>query len=666
MKKFTVYVLTLFMLISFVSCSGEAPLPKETEPVTVSQDSSVQTEAETTESAEVTETLTETTTEVTASITEESTDTEDTAMIITEETTNALLSSDTETTTTTATEATTTESVTTAASETTAAATTQTAVQTTVTEEPKQEKNLFVHVEGSKIVDGSGKPYQIKGMAFGNNVWGNPSTPVSGHHTEDSYRMLSEMGFNSIRFYINYGIFESDSAPYKYKQSGFDYLDKNIEWAKKYNIKLIINMHYPQGGYQSQGNGMELWTNPENQRRLTKLWGEIARRYADETAIIGFGLVNEPYLAALSTDEATVNQWKKLAQGITDEIRKYDDNHIVFVEKMLAAKDVSTGQSQWYDLTGEDNLFLINDDNAVYEFHNYSPHSFTHQNAAWAGTDGQTCSYPNGVYASTENEKWQTFLPKDIYADVDTGGWQHFSSGPQTVPSGARLAVPTFSAAKLGSGGAAYVDNIVIKEYNSAGAFVRTVLSTDYSNSSSAYYWSADGTGSGGHTYSTGYNGGYGCVSIAGSMSDAVTSLANKSLTSAGNYYTIEGYIKLEKASSAAKVQLRMEFYTASDINYADKAWLEQDILKSLEFGIKHNVPMYLGEFGCIKACFDEDRGGDRWVSDMLDICNKYDLSYNYHTFHESGFGLYLNDSDKLPDKLNKPLYDIFKKKLAE
>lgn len=48
-------------------------------------------------------------------------------------------------------------------------------------------------------------------------------------------------------------------------------------------------MHYPQGGYQSQGNGMALWTDPENQRRLVKLWGEIARRYADEPAIQGYG-----------------------------------------------------------------------------------------------------------------------------------------------------------------------------------------------------------------------------------------------------------------------------------------------------------------------------------------------------------------------------------------
>ena len=108
----------------------------------------------------------------------------------------------------------------------------------------------FVHAEGSRIIGTDGKELHIQGMALGNSVWGNPSLPDTSHHNEKTYKELSKMGFNSVRFYINYGLFEDDKKPYKYKKSGFEWLDKNIKLAKKYGMGIIINMHCPQGGYQ--------------------------------------------------------------------------------------------------------------------------------------------------------------------------------------------------------------------------------------------------------------------------------------------------------------------------------------------------------------------------------------------------------------------------------
>ena len=78
-------------------------------------------------------------------------------------------------------------------------------------------------------------------MAFGNNVWSNPSYPPENlHHTEESYKELADMGFNSVRFYINYGLFESDSNPYTYNEKGFEWLDKNISQAKKIRYKTAV------------------------------------------------------------------------------------------------------------------------------------------------------------------------------------------------------------------------------------------------------------------------------------------------------------------------------------------------------------------------------------------------------------------------------------------
>ena len=157
----------------------------------------------------------------------------------------------------------------------------------------------FYRVNGTSIVDSGNMPILLKGIAMGNMVWSS-SYPPANDHNEDSFRELSELGFNSVRFYLNYCFFEDAQAPYTYKETGFDWLDQNIAWAKKYGIRLILNMHIPQGGFQSQGKGLALWQNPENQKRLIALWTEIAGRYADEDAIIGYSLINEPAVPLLN------------------------------------------------------------------------------------------------------------------------------------------------------------------------------------------------------------------------------------------------------------------------------------------------------------------------------------------------------------------------------
>jgi endoglucanase len=117
---------------------------------------------------------------------------------------------------------------------------------------PKQ----FIRRQGNQLLVGQdNQPVQLRGVCFGNNVWGNPQTPPVTHHNETDYQRVHDMHMNVIRFYLNYGLFESDDAPYVYKQSGWDWLDQNVQWAKNHGIYLILNMHYPQGGYQSNGDG---------------------------------------------------------------------------------------------------------------------------------------------------------------------------------------------------------------------------------------------------------------------------------------------------------------------------------------------------------------------------------------------------------------------------
>ena len=124
----------------------------------------------------------------------------------------------------------------------------------------------FVFVDGNGLaVDGD--PIFLKGVSFGNEVWANAALPDD--HGEEDFARLRAMGANSTRFLLNYRTFEDDSAPGVYKQAGWQWLDQNVAWANAHGIDLILNMHVPQGGFQSNGEGGALWTNPANQDRLT-------------------------------------------------------------------------------------------------------------------------------------------------------------------------------------------------------------------------------------------------------------------------------------------------------------------------------------------------------------------------------------------------------------
>ena len=197
------------------------------------------------------------------------------------------------------------------------------------------------------------------------------------------------MGFNAIRFYLNYQTFENDEPPFMYKAKGWAWLDQNVEWAKKYGVYLVLNLHISHGGFQALGDGDGLWGNSEYQDRLVNFWKKLASRYKDEPQIAGFSLMNKPV-------PATMEPWQNLAERLVKEIRTIDQNHILFLEQSYYLKDQNKENT---DL----NFPVVDDENVVYEFQMYAPYTYTHQMLEWAGL-GDEGSYPNPEISHYLNE----------------------------------------------------------------------------------------------------------------------------------------------------------------------------------------------------------------------------------------------------------------------
>ena len=113
-------------------------------------------------------------------------------------------------------------------------------------------------------------------------------------------------------------------------------------------------------------------------------------------------------------------------------------------------------------------------------------------------------------------------------------------------------------------------------------------------------------------------------------------------------------YIRLDLLSSRVPVTVR------------DKDFLRQELDGYVAWGNAQGVPLYVGEWGTIRASYENDRGGLRWSNDMLDLILERNLSFAYHDYHEQHMGIFYGDGS-LPDPkhANTPLVELFRSKLV-
>lgn len=510
-----------------------------------------------------------------------------------------------------------------------------------------------VRVEGDKIIGPDGKPLELRGMSFGNRVWLDDRLPKV-HHDERDYARLAALGMNAVRFYVNYRTLESDDAPGKWLADGFQWLDDNVAWAKKHGVYLILNQHVPPGGFQSLGEGKALWRDPTKQARFIAIWRAIAERYAKEPAIAGYDLLNEPVV------EKGLTEWRDLAERTIAAIREVDTNHAIFVERVNAVN------GDWAE-NDERNFVRVSDPNVVYEFHFYKPFHFSHQSAPWVELAAEKQRYPDDKVAEVE---WfltdfgsATFnSPKLPPGDSD---WKLYEGQPfQVTDETLVVGKPALSCANA-SAGKAYFDDIAVERLDAQGKPVETLYRVNLDTARGWYFWQKSGNGK--HALEKTGHGDASSLSITGTSDDA--NLGADFLRfrpKRGETYRLNGWMKGEKLPPSANCKLRLDFMRArAPVHGRTKAFLEQELDAYAAWGKKYGVPLFLGEFGVIRQAFEDGRGGERWVADMLDLLLARKMSFTYHDYHEEHFGLYLGEGSLPADKqLNRPLYDVLKKKL--
>jgi endoglucanase len=495
----------------------------------------------------------------------------------------------------------------------------------------------ILRVRGADIVDGGGHVVMLHGVALGNQVWSNVRLPRKDH-AEIDYQRIAAMGMNVVRFYMNHLTFESDAAPGTMLADGWQWLDDNIAWAKKNHVYLVLNMHVPPGGFQSLGNGKALWDSPERQER----------------PVAGYDLLNEPVVTRAP------EQWHELAARIAAAIRAVDPEHMLFVERLNAIAN------RWEE-DQDRNFFTIPDPNTVYEFHFYKPFTFTHQSAPWVPFTPENVRYPDETRAEIEwflldRQAGTEASPKLPPGDTP---WTFYPGAPFRIDDPKIVVGKPVLVAKANSG-RVYFDDLVLEELAADGSVKREIWRQNLTNTRGWFFWSADGKGGAvpGHE-------GHGddkSIVVAGTRGDAnLGSDVLRFRAERGATYRLSGWMRGVAIPPTATCQIRLDFFSArAPVQRSDKKFVAQELDAYVAWGKRHKVPLFLGEWGAIRFAFDDDRGGLRWVADMLDLMRARHLHFSYHSYHESMFGIYRGDGT-LPDpaNANTPLIDLFTKQLA-
>ena len=148
---------------------------------------------------------------------------------------------------------------------------------------------------------------------------------------ESVYQDIDDMGMNVLRLVFRQSYFYSDDSFSAYNPKIWEWIDKSIGLAKKYDKVLIIHLGRIHGAQFVPRIDVpydySIWHDQKKQELFINLWKEIAKRYHKEEIIAGYSLFLEPVC------ENTTQEWTVLANKTIDNIRKVDTNHLIFIER---------------------------------------------------------------------------------------------------------------------------------------------------------------------------------------------------------------------------------------------------------------------------------------------------------------------------------------------
>lgn len=231
--------------------------------------------------------------------------------------------------------------------------------------------------------------------------------------TEADFKLISDTGLNTIRlpmYYRNFMQGPDDSLTMR--EDAFEKLDYFLELAKKYDLKVIIDMHGVvggQSGFEHSGTrDIDFWENEVYIESMCQLWKNIASYYVNErsdlaSTILAYDLVNEP----TNRNEFGTGklQWQVMDR-LYQAIREVDTHHVISIEGV------------WYPISLPDPE-KYGWENVLYQYHFYNWNHdkgisnklfYTLMNTLYMFTDYDVPKFVGEFNFFGDKDAWATYL----------------------------------------------------------------------------------------------------------------------------------------------------------------------------------------------------------------------------------------------------------------
>jgi len=185
------------------------------------------------------------------------------------------------------------------------------------------------------------------------------------HVSEKDFATIAAAGFDHVRLPIDEKeLWTEDGQKIPYT---FGLLHQAIEWCKKYDLRVLVDLHIIRSHHFNSEAENTLFTEESSQQILLNLWRDLSdelKQYPNH--FMAYELMNEPVAAEH-------DQWNQLVARMVTQIREQEPERKLFI-----------GSNRWQGLDYLKYLEVpANDPNLVISFHYYEPFLITHYKASW-------------------------------------------------------------------------------------------------------------------------------------------------------------------------------------------------------------------------------------------------------------------------------------------
>lgn len=201
-------------------------------------------------------------------------------------------------------------------------------------------------------------PYS-KGLNISN--WLEPSAGYIdgnfGNFGKQDFIDIKNLGVEIVRIPTHFDTLSLGKPDYIISDALWKRLDDAVNWCEELGMYVIIDFHNDCAGNSK--------TPPDIEEHLKKIWPQIANRYKNRSQYVIYEVLNEPHAI-------DAKKWGKIQGNMIKLIRSIDKEHSIVV-----------GAANWNSIYDLLDLPNYDDDNLIYNYHEYSPFLFSHQGAEW-------------------------------------------------------------------------------------------------------------------------------------------------------------------------------------------------------------------------------------------------------------------------------------------